>query len=557
MMKQISVSIVLSIGFLLVAVSPIHAQLVDAASWWLIVNPNADTRSQRDFDSIVSLLVDRGKVPSGHIHLVEGDKCTPGGIQASIGKLASKMKQGDRLIFYFRGLVTIPKRLITVYLLTHGITAENFADGIKAPQLNRWFRKSTINSVITILDAYTTDPNLNVYRANRELPGDTVLVSIQRAAASAENRFAQKLLAMLQNDATDLDDNRQISTHELYESILKNASHLQSILRLVAEAEATILKLSPMLKVATVPDSASVFLNGEAIGESPQRIVGNLKRGTYEVEVRKPGYVIPPSRSVQIEKAQGESVHLSWDLESIAVYGSVKAPNGVTLEEAKVWVDGPEYERSKPPVKENGQYRLHANVINIIRFGGRFDTEVLAPGKTYTLRAESGDVYHAEATFTLSPHESIQRDLILGKKTWFEVAQMRFNRKAYEGAVAAFQNGIEDTTEFPPMSPAFTKMLFDSFSASLDRVDVQNIAYVIATAKLADRLDLREEAKVYWAQVKSKAVKGTPEYKLATKRLRELNPVRRLINIGMFVVLLVVLISGGYTLQKHRKARKG
>ena len=181
-----------------------------------------------------------------------------------------------------------------------------------------------------------------------------------------------------------------------------------------------------------------------------------------------------------------------------------------------MWIDGTAYEQNPLYLKADGQYQLLANIANVTSESGQSDKRVLESGKTYTLRAASDALYHAEATFTLATHESVERNLTLSKKTWFEVAQMQFNRKAYEDAIGAFQNGIEETIEFPPMSPEFTKLLFDSFSEVVDKVNVQNIAYVVATAKLADRLNLQEESKVYWEQVRLQAAKGSTFHELAT-----------------------------------------
>ncbi len=562
MMKQIPVFIVLFIGFSLITASPIQAQLVDTTAWWLIVSPDTDARAQSNLDSLVSVLKERGGILPKQIHRIEGNECTHNGIKIALDSLARRMGQGDRLIFYFRGFVTKPRRSNSIFFLTYGAPSENLANALKDRQLNRWFHELSRNSVIVILDTYTRDRNLMAFYANRELLGAGAFISIQRAALSDEDLFAQNLLVMLKNDATDLDDNRQISIAELHRRLNltiseDSASRLtDGILVPTGEFESTVLKLSPMLKVVSVPDGASVFLSKQEIGTTPQRLIDNLDRGTYQVEVRKPGYLIPRARSVQIELVQGEAINLSWDLESIVVYGRVKVSDGVPLEGATVSVDGTEYERNSRRLGADAQYRLPANITHVVFGEGRSDTKVLAPGKAYTLRAESGDLYYAAAVFTLAPHESLQRDLILTKKTWFEVAQMRFNRKAHEGAIAAFQNGIEETTDFPPMSPEFTKMLFDSFSAVVKRVDVQNIAYIVTTAKLADTLNLWEESKVYWTQVKLKAAKGSPEYQLATKRLGKLNFGNRLINIGVFVVLIGVLVSGAYLFQKARKARE-
>ena len=556
MMKQILVFIVFSIGVSLITVSPLYAQSVDATTWWLIVSPDVDARSRSNLDSLVNLLKERGKVPSNHIRRIEGSECTREGIKVVLDDLGSEMGQGDRLIFYFRGFVTKPRRSNSIFFFPHGVTPENLEDALKDRQLNGWFRELSPNKVIVILDSYTRDRNLMAYYGNRGMPGSGGFISIQRATLSTEDLLVQTLLGTLGTDETDLDDNRQVSIEELHAYLTSNLDErtlrlTEGILLLLGRVqEKVVLKLSPMLQIVTVPDGASVVLNGQEVGETPQRLIDNLERGTYNVEVSKLGYLIPPARSVEIGLVQGESINLSWDLESIAVQGSVKAPDGVPLEGAAVWIDGTAYEQNPLHLEADGRYQLFANIANVTSQTGRSDERVLESGKMYTLRAESDALYHAEASFTLAPHESVERNLTLSKKTWFEVAQMQFNRKVYEEAIAAFQNGIEETVEFPPMSPEFTKMLFDSFSEVVNKVNVQNITYVVVTAKLADRLNLQEESKVHWEQVRLQATKGSASYELATERLRELNFGRRLINIGVLVLFVLVLISGGYALRR-------
>lgn len=555
-MKQISVFIVSFIGVSLITVSSLYAQFVDATIWWLIVSPDVDTRSRNNLDSLVNLLKERGKVPSNHIHRIEGSECTREGIKVALDSLGSKMEQGDRLIFYFRGFVTKPRRSTSIYFFPHGATPENLEEALKDRQLNGWFRELSPNKVTVILDGYTRDRNLMAYYGNRGMPGSGGFISIQRAALNTEDLLAETLLGALETDEADLDDNRQVSIEELHIYLTSNFDKRTLrlaegvLLSLGRVQQKIILKLSPMLNIGTVPDGASVFLNGQEVGVTPHT-TDNLQRGTYNVEVNKLGYLIPPARSVDIEPVQGESINLAWDLESIAVHGSVKAPDGIPLEGAAVWIDGTAYEQNPLYLNADGQYQLFANLVNAATSQeDQSDKKMLEPGTTYTLRAASGALHHAETTFALAPHESVERNLILGKKTWFEVAQMQFNRKAHDDAIATFQNGIEETVEFPPMSPEFTKMLFDSFSDVVDKVNVQNIAYVVVTAKLADRLNLQAESKVYWAQVKLQAAKGSASYELATERLRELNWGRRLINIGVLVLFIVVLISGGYAIRR-------
>ena len=536
-------------------VSSLDAQSVDATTWWLIVNPDVDTRSQSNLDSLVNLLKERGKVPSNHVRRIKGSECTREGIKIALDDLGNDMGQGNHLIFYFRGFVTKPRRSNSIFFLPYGATPDNLEGALEDRQLRGWFRELSPNKVTFILDGYTRDGNLMSYYGHRRMPAGG-FISIQRANLSTEDLLAQALLGVVGTDEADLDGNRQVSIEELHIHLTSNWDErtfrlTRGVLLLLGRVqERIVLKLSPMLSIVTVPDGASVLLNGQEIGVTPQSLTDNFQRGTYNVEVRKPGYLIPPARSVDIKLVQGESINLSWDLESIAVHGSVKAPDGVPLEGAAMWIDGTAYEQSPLFLKADGQYQLFANIADATSQEGQLDKKVLEPGTMYTLRAASGALYHAETTFTLAPHESVERNLTLSKKTWFEVAQMQFNRKAHEDAIAAFQNGIEETTEFPVMSPGFTKMLFDSFSDVVDKVNVQNIAYVVVTAKLADRLNLQEESKVYWEQVKLQAAKGSPFHELATDRLRELNWGRRIINIGVFVLFIVLLISGGYAIRR-------
>ena len=555
-MKQILVFIVFSIAVSLITISSLYAQPVDATTWWLIVSPDVDTRSRSNLDSLVNLLKERGKVPSNHIRRIEGTECTREGIKVALDDLGSRMRTGDHLIFYYRGFVTKPRRSTSIFFFPYGVTSENSEEALKDRQLNAWFRELSPNKVTVILDSYTRDRNLMAYYGNRGMPGAGGFVSIQRATLSTEDLLVQTLLGALETDETDIDDNRQVSVEELHIYLTSNLDERTLrltegvLLSLGRIQEKIVLKLSPMLQIVTVPDGASVVLNGQEVGVTPHSLTDNLQRGTYDVEVSKLGYLIPPARSVEIGLVQGEAINLSWDLESIAVRGSVKAPDGVALEGAAVWIDGTAYEQNPLYLKADGQYQLFANIANVISEEDQSDKRVLESGKMYTLRAESDALYHAEASFTLAPHESVEHNLTLSKKTWFEVAQMQFNRKVYQDAIAAFQNGIEETTEFPPMSPEFTKMLFDSFSEVVDKVNVQNIAYVVVTAKLADRLNLQEKSKVYWEQVRLQTTKGSAFYELATDRLRELNFGRRLINIGVLVLFVVVLISGGYAIRR-------
>jgi hypothetical protein len=550
MMKRIFIFTVFSIGILLIVASQSQAQqvaspMVDRTAWWLLADSRPDARSKQDFDALVKVLIDRGKVPPDQIHRIAGAECTRDGVHTAIRGLARGIKKDDRLIFLLRGFVTKPALSNSIYFLIHGATSENLATALEDKQLNRWLRETGEAEAIVLFDGYTTDQNLYAYLANRAILGDAALVSIQPSAnanAIATDVFLERLLSGLGADASDLNDNRQFSVDELSQHLTAEPMGQDGISAPMGNVDAALLKLSPMLKIVTSPDGAAVSLNGKAIGNTPQRLIDTLERGTYEIDVKKPGYLIPPSRSVQVKRTRGEGVEVSWTLEPIAVYGTVSPPAGKTLESAKVWIQDTSYQQV---VGADGEYR----------FADQKAEGILAIGKAYTLRAEGGERFHAESTFTFDGHESIQQKLSLAEKTWFEVAQIRIDRDDDEGAIAAFQNGIELTTEIPPLSTELTVLLFNSFSAAVDEMNIENVNYVVAAATLADRFGDEKRAKTYWGQVKSKAAKRTSEHKLASKRLWQLNWGRYLINIALAILVIVVLISGGYTLIKQRRAK--
>lgn len=549
-MKRIFIFTVFSIGILLSSARGLQAQqvdspTVDSRAWWLLVDLRPDARSKQDFDALVAVLVDRGKVPSDQIHRIAGAECTRDGVHSAIRGVAGRIDKSDRLIFLLRGFVTKPARSNSIYFLVHGATSANLATALEDRQLNRWLREVGAAEAVVLFDGYTTDQNVYAYLANRELLGDAAMVSIQpsqTANAIETDVFLERLLSGFGADASDLNDNRQFSVDELSQHLTAEPVEQAGITAPMGNVDAALLKLSPMLKIVTLPEGAAVSLNGEAIGNTPQRLIDTLSDGTYEIEVKKPGYLIPASRSVQFKRARGEGVEVSWTLKPIAVYGTVSPPTGRTLESAQVWIQDTSYQQV---VGADGAYR----------FADQKAEGILAIGKTYTVRAEGGARFHAESTFTFDGHESIQQKLSLVEKTWFEVAQIRIDRDDDEGAIAAFQNGIELTTEIPPLSTELTVLLFNSFSAAVDSMNIENVNYVVAAAQLADRFGDKKRAKTYWGQVKLKAAKGTPEHKLASKRLWQLNWGRYLINIALGIFVIAVLISGGYTFHKQRKAK--
>ena len=556
-MKQIRRFCVFFIEFLLIAVLSTQAKLADETTWWLIVSPSIDDGSRANLDTLVSVLKNVGNLPAGHVNRIEGNQCSRDAILTAIKQSGSQMKTGDTLIFYFRGTVTRPAASNVIVLLPYGATEAEAAGAIEAEELNGWFREFVRGSVTVFLDGYTSDKSIEAFYGNRGLLGNAACISIQRDSAIEEDLFAQNLVAMLKQDAVDLNHNRQITIDELHRYVYEDSSlqPVQGILVPTGNVNTVVMKLSPMLKVVTVPEGATVLLNGETVGETPYRRTNLSGLEQYQVQAQKPGYLVPTTRTVELKPVLGESAYVEWELETAVVSGHITTPPEIQPEEVAVWIDGTPYADNRQPITPDEGYVLPVNMATFVIGRGRSDTQLITPGQ-HTLRAEAREQYVAEATFTLPPYASVQQDLTLEKKTWFEVAQMRFDRGEHGPAIVAFQNGIEVAPDFPPLSPAFTKMLFDSISEVVQRTNLSNVNYIVATAQLADRLELKDEARRYWAVVKARTAKGSASYKMADTRLKALNFTQRLINIGVLVVLLVVLGSGGFSFYRQRRAKR-
>ena len=106
------------------------------------------------------------------------------------------------------------------------------------------------------------------------------------------------------------------------------------------------------------------------------------------------------------------------------------------------------------------------------------------------------------------------------------------------------------------MSPDLTVLLLSSFADAVEKQDVQDVTYLVVTAKLADQHGQPELAKKYWEEVKTKAVKGSAAAKLANERLWQLNRGRYLLNIGLIVLVVVLLASGVWTFFRFRKSKR-
>ena len=533
--SSIFTSILICIIFVIV---PVPGFSVDSGTYWLLVDATPDARAHEQLNSLTELLTSRGKVPSEQIYHVEGENATTAEIHALLQEIGQQTQAQDTLVFLFHGLVTKPRGMPSMRLLINGD-----ADGIQDSTLNGWFREHERERTVVIVDGYTQDTNLSAYYGNRETLGTAALNVIQPAEKAAHTALLQKLHDALAADTTDSDDNRQLSIVEAYELLRANSEFLDAILAPTGDVEAALLKLSPAIKITTFPDGAQILINDVEVGRTPKLITENLQQGTSTVSVKKVGYIPPPSKTAELQLVLGESVDIGWALDPIAVHGSVKGVAGASATDALVWIDGTAYQQT---VAADGMFR----------FGDWKDSDLLTVGETYSLYAKQGNQNYGSATFIFDGYSDITQSIQLIKRSWFEIAQIEFDRDNHQGAVTAFQNGIERTTNFPQMSEDLTVLLLSSFADALEKQDVQDVTYLVVTAKLAEQLNQPALAKKYWEEIKIKAEKGTPAAELANQRLWQLNRGRYLLNIGLIVLLVVLVVSGAWTYYRYRKSKQ-
>ena len=538
MSKMNTVFTPIFIYIVLVFTLSVPAFSVDSGTYWLLVDTTPDARAHELLNSLTELLTSRGKVPSEQIYRVEGENATTEEIHALLQDIGRQTQAQDTLVFLFHGMVTKPRGMPSMRLIVEGDE-----DGIQDSTLNRWFRESERERTVVIVDGYTQDTNLSAYYGNRETLGTAALNVIQPAEKAESTALLQKLYDVLAADTTDSDDNRQLSIVEAYELLQANPEFSDAILAPTGNVEAALLKLSPALKITTFPDSAQIFINDTEVGNTPKLITENLQQGTSTVSVKKVGYIAPPSKTAELQLVLGESVHIGWALDPIAIHGSVKGVAGASAADALVWIGGTAYQQT---VAADGMFR----------FDDWKASDLLTTGETYSLYAKQGNQNYGSATFTFDGYSDIAQSIQLIKRSWFEIAQIEFDRDNHQGAVTAFQNGIERTTNFPQMSQDLTVLLLSSFADALEKQDVQDVTYLVVTAKLAEQLDQPILAKKYWEEVKTKAQKGTPAAELANQRLWQFNRGRYLLNIGLIVLLVVLLVSGAWTYYRYQKSKQ-
>ena len=390
MPKPNAIFILMSISVALVMTVSVPAFSVDSDVHWLIVDATPDARAHEQLNALTELLTTRGKVPSEQIHRLEGDVVTTQEIYASLQEVGQQAPADATLIFLYHGRVIKHRRPNAMHLLIPG-DPQTIQDAV----LNQWFRESFSGRTVVVLDGYSDDTDLNTYYANREILGSTALNVIQLASQTDATRALRVLNDALAADATDTNENRQISIIEAFELFRTDEVLPNGVLAPTGDVEAPLLKLSPAIKIETFPDGAQIAINDVDVGTTPALITENLQQGTSTVSVKKPGYHIPLPKTAELQLVLGESVRMGWVLQPIAVHGTVAGVEGQSVAGAIVWIGGTTHQQT---LEADGVYR----------FDDWKASGSLTLGETYTLHAKRGDLNYEAVTFTFDGYTDIE-----------------------------------------------------------------------------------------------------------------------------------------------------
>ncbi len=489
--------------------------------WWVVVDTTDDfagTTFIKEFQSIIN--------QDSHFLYITGDECQENNIKQTITKISGLLGTEDQLILLFRGQITKPTANNQIYFV---LADEQLISG---QRINQWLKG--IDSVV-LLDCTTKSKNLEAFYANRQLLGQSAIVSIfgysENNIVSSTNLTSQFKKILDDPSAADSDDNRQLTVYEVYETLLSQFSH-SGIFVPTGDLESVLFKLPAMVKIWGEPAGVSVIMAGEEIGQTELRLTQNLDLLAHSVELHKSGYqlqqLVLPKISIQF----GRQNSINYRLKPISVQGKIESSENVSpvLDE----ILGAGYQKT---LVNTNQYLFD-----------HWNKGYLEIGKSYIVLAKSQQQYYGLQQFVYQGNKPVVADLRLVEKTYFQAAEMLYDLSQYQDAIQAFQNGIDHNLEFPLLSDSFTKMLYDSFFNTMVQADLP-VTYFAVMAELAKRVKKSAVAKNYWQKALDKSERGSETYKLAKRELRAFYAVYYylLASVVISFLLLVFVFFGKRT----------
>lgn len=516
-------------AFLILAAVP-----PDERVWVIAVDASAELGLDHNpFASAARKLIKAGDIPEGNLTLIPPNRASSAEIERAIESLSVKVKRGDRVVLFFRGMIDLPGGSSREVILMGADGSE-----MTTQTINGWLLKLAEGPKVLILDCYARIENLFVFYAARRTFGTSALVFIDHP--SGEDDFLKLFEAGLEDERLDSNGDRRVTALELYEAILR-VGEFEGISALTGEPSDTILTLPSAVSIRSDPPGAKAFVDGREVGETPCLAVG-LRPGLHEVRVEKELYLIPQARMVRLRRWRGELVEPPlFKLTPIKVVGKAVLETGEPPEEETyVYIDGTGY------------------MVKVDRDGGfAFESWPAGPPKPgdYRIVAEHSDTMIGEAKLRFGGYSNIEVEIRMKRRPWDEVSRIRFERGDELGSAEAFEEWARSQKgpilKLPELDPKHAELLLGYFSDKAEK-NTDELIYQLISALLSDRLERIDLAKRYWRRVKLTAPKGSPERELAERRLRELHRLRRYLSLGAAALLVALIGSGAFLILRRR-----
>ena len=459
--------------------------------WWLVVDTTENfsgTSFMENFESSMGT--------SSRIVSLAGEKCSKNSIQRSITKIRNSFSVHDRLIFLFRGQITTPNANNQIHFVLRD------DDLISGQNINRWLEE--VDSTV-LLDCITQNSNLGAFYANRQQLGQSAIVSVLSGSTGMNSSVGLIVgLKALFDDPSiaDIDDNRQLTISEIYETLLSRSFH-SGVFVPTGDLEKVLFKLPAMVKISGSPTEVSVMMNGTKVGQTELRLTDKLDQMARFIELHKSGYQLQKLILPKISIIPGQQNSISYQLEPIPVRGRIESLSSIGS--LIVEILGTDYQRK---IEGTDQFIFDD-----------WTNDYLEVDKSYTILAKGNQRHYGAVSFIYQGVKPIDVRLNLTEKNWFQLAQMLYDLSEYQDAIQAFQSGIEVTLDFPSFSDSFTSMLFNSFLDVMGQADLP-ATYLVVMGELATRTHKPDIAKKYLRKALKTAERNSEAYKLAGQKLQ-------------------------------------
>jgi hypothetical protein len=494
---------------------------------------------QAELAEIASKLAEKGDIPETHLQFIGSETADLDSIREKLSEISSRMKNGDRLIFIFRGLISIPSGASReLYLIPKDGTPDDRSSLIGTETLNEWLVGIKGDRII-LLDCYSTEENLFIFYASRRTFGTSAIAFIDRLPSDGEDALLSRISSALDDPDLDSNGDRKVTVLELYEAISRGGEP-SGVSAITGEPGEAILTLPSAIAVKTEPPDAKVILNGKEVGGSPCMIVGP-RPGLHEVRVERELYLIPEAKLVRIRRFRGDLASLDFKLVPIKLYGEVTDQDGQVLPETYVYIEGTQYIQR---IGEDGRYSFD-----------KWEHGLLKPGR-YEIVAEYSDTMVAKAQIEFKGFSNLQVELRLKHRSWDEISRIRYQRGDELGSAEAFEEWAKaqkgPILSIPQLEGKHAELVLGYFADKAEKSPDQ-LMYQLISAHLSDLIGRKDLSKRFWRRVKSLAPRGSPEREAASRRLSQLYRGRNYAIAGASVGFLIVLASGAYTILRRRR----